>query len=82
MPEHKPANAPNVIQSQEPVLTIVMKNGSKLRVRNYALTPQMLLDLDGAGNGRETEIPLSAINLKATEKAAAQAGLSFAVPTN
>ena len=74
-----PASAPNVIQSREPVLTVVMKNGSKRRVRNYALTPQMLIDLDGAASGKEVKIPLSEVNLAATEKAAAQAGLSFAV---
>lgn len=76
-----PASAPNVIQSREPVLTIVMKNGSRRKVRNYALTPQALMDLDGAASGYEVNIPLSEINLPATEKAAAQAGLSFAVPT-
>jgi hypothetical protein len=80
--EQKPANAPNEIQSQEPVLTIVMKNGSRRKIRNYALTPEMLIDLDNAGSGRETEIPLRTINVAATQKAAAQAGLSFSVPTS
>lgn len=73
---------PNLIQSQEPVLVIVMKDGSRRKVRNYALTPQVLIDMDGAGSGRQVEIPLSEINVAATKKTAAQAGLSFAVPTN
>lgn len=75
-----PSSTPNVIQSREPALTIVMKNGSKREVRNYALTPKTLIDLDGAASGKEVRIPLSEVNLAATEKAAAQAGLSFAVP--
>ncbi|MGC8549052.1 MAG: hypothetical protein ACP5M4_05060 [Acidobacteriaceae bacterium] len=77
-----PSTAPNVIQSKEPVLVIVMKDGKQRKVRNYALTPQVLIDLDGAANGKDVEIPLNAINLMATQKAAAQAGLSFSVPTS
>ncbi len=69
-----------MIQSKEPVVVIVMKNGTRRKVRNYALTPQMLIDLDEAASGKDVEIPLSAINLAATQKAAAQAGLSFSVP--
>jgi hypothetical protein len=82
MESEAPATAPNVIQSKEPVLMIVMKDGKQRKVRNYALTPQMLIDLDGAASGKEMEIPLSAINVAATQKAAAQAGLSFSVPTS
>lgn len=74
--------AANVIQSREPVLTVVMKNGERRKVRNYALTPKTLLDLDEAASGKEVAIPLSEVNLAATEKAAAQAGLNFAVPTS
>jgi hypothetical protein len=77
-----PSTAPNVIQSREPVLVIVMKDGKQRKVRNYALTPQMLIDLDEAASGKAVRIPLSAINLAATQQAAAQAGLSFAVPTS
>lgn len=77
-----PSRAPNVIQSREPVLTLVMKNGDRRKVRNYALTPKTLIDLDEAASGKEVEIPLSKINVAATKKAAAQAGLSFAVPTS
>lgn len=72
----------NEIQRQEPVLTVVMKNGERRKVRNYALTPKTLLDLDEAASGREVAIPLNKVNLAATEKAAAQAGLNFAVPTS
>lgn len=78
---HEPSTVPNVIQSQEPVLTVVMKNGERRKVRNYALTPKTLIDLDEAASGKEVEIPLNEVNVSATKKAAAQAGLSFAVPT-
>lgn len=81
-PEEAPSTAPNVIQSREPVLVIVMKDGKQRKVRNYALTPQMLIDLDGAASGKEVRIPLHEINLAATKKAATQAGLSFSVPTS
>lgn len=74
------STGPNVIQSHEPVLVLVMKNGGRRKVRNYALTPQTLIDLDEAASGKEVEIPLGEINLAATKKAAAEAGLSFAVP--
>ena len=77
-----PSTDPSLIQSKEPVLVIVMKDGKPRKVRNYALTPQMLIDLDGAASGKDLEIPLNAINLTATQKAAAQAGLSFSVPTS
>lgn len=76
------ASSPHVTQSREPQLTIVMKNGAKRKVRNYALTPTELIDLDKAASGREVSIPLSKINLAATKRAAARAGLSFAVPTS
>lgn len=76
------STAPNVVQSKEPVLVIVMKDGQQRKVRNYALTPQMLIDLDGAANGKDVEIPLSTIDVGATQRAAAQAGLSFVVPTS
>ena len=76
------AAAPNVIQSKEPVLVIVMKDGKRRRVRNYALTPTTLMDLDGAASGKDVEIPLNSINVAATQATAAQAGLSFAVPTS
>lgn len=70
----------DMIVTPEPALTIVMKDGSRRQVRNYALTPQTLMDLDSAASGREVSIPLSRINLPATEKAASQTGLSFSVP--
>jgi hypothetical protein len=77
---HAPASAPNVVQSQEPALTVVMKNGATKKVRNYALTPTTLIDLDAAATGREVSIPLEQVNVTATQKAAARKGLSFSVP--
>jgi hypothetical protein len=75
-----PANAPNVIQSQEPTLTVVLRNGQTEPVHNYALTATALIDLDNAASGHEQTIPLDQINLAATENAATQAGLTFSVP--
>lgn len=78
----KRESAASSVIPAEPVLMLVMKNGSRQQVRNYALTPQTLIDLDGAASGKTKEIPLSQINVAATKKAAAQAGMSFAVPTS
>lgn len=78
-PEAPPPSR-DMIQTPEPLLTVVMKDGERKTMRNYALTPQKLIDLDGAGSGREVSISLSRINVSATEKAASQAGLSFVVP--
>jgi hypothetical protein len=75
-----PASAPNVVQSQEPTLTVVLRNGQTEPVRNYAVTATALIDLDNAASGHEQTIPLDQINLAATENAAAQAGLTFSVP--
>ncbi len=77
---HAPASAPNVIESQEPTLTVVMKDGTRKQMRNYALTPTTLIDLDAAASGREMNIPLGQVNVEATQKAAAEEGLSFNVP--
>lgn len=77
---HAAASAPNVIQSEEPKLTVVMKDGTHKTMRNYALTPTMLIDLDAAATGREMNIPLEQVNVTATQKAAAREGLNFSVP--
>lgn len=78
----QPAAAPNVIQQQEPSLTVVMKDGSKEQIRNYAVTRATLIDLDDASTGHLKRIPLDEVNVSATESAAQQAGLSFTVPTS
>src|SRR5579875_1492878 len=54
----------------EPVLTVVMKDGTRKQMRNYALTPDTLMDLDAASSGREIDIPLTEVNIAATQKAA------------
>lgn len=77
---HAAASVPNVIQSQEPKLTVVMKDGTRKTMRNYALTPTTLIDLDAAATGREMKIPLEQVNVTATQKAAAREGLNFSVP--
>jgi hypothetical protein len=78
----KPADAPNVVQQQEPSLTVVMKDGSKKQIRNFALTKTTLIDLDQASTGHLKSIPLEQVNVPATESAAQDAGLSFSVPTS
>jgi hypothetical protein len=65
----------------EPQLTLIFKDGHTKQIRNYALTQSALLDMDQAASGRMTQIPLSSLNLTATEKAARQAGLDFSPPS-
>jgi hypothetical protein len=77
---HAAASVPNEVRRQEPELTVVMKDGTRRRMRNYAITPTTLMDLDAAATGREMNIPLKQVNVTATQKAAARDGLSFSVP--
>jgi hypothetical protein len=77
---HAAASSSDVIPSQEPKLTVVMKDGTHKTMRNYALTPTTLIDLDAAATGREMDIPLEQVNVTATQKAAAREGLNFSVP--
>lgn len=82
-PAAPPAPAPPPAPiAPEPRLTLIFRNGQTRQVRNYVLTPRSLIVLDDAASGREPEIPLSSLNLPATEKAARQAGLDFSPPTS
>lgn len=72
--------APAAPIAPEPELTLVFKDGHTLAIHNYVLTASDLVVLDEAGAGREPRIPLNDLNLPATEKAAAQAGLDFTPP--
>ncbi|MGC2617810.1 MAG: hypothetical protein WA414_02150 [Acidobacteriaceae bacterium] len=66
--------------SDEPALTLIFNDGHQQSIRNYALTSNYILVLDNAANGREQRIPLTDLNVPATEKAAQQAGLDFTPP--
>ncbi|HSY03792.1 MAG TPA: hypothetical protein VK819_16635 [Acidobacteriaceae bacterium] len=66
--------------SDEPALTLIFNDGHQQSIRNYALTSNYILVLDNAPSGREQRIPLTDLNVPATEKAAQQAGLEFTPP--
>lgn len=74
-----PAIAPTPV-GDEPALTLIFNDGHQQSIRNYALTSNYLLVLDNAASGREQRIPLTELNVPATEKAAQQAGLDFTPP--
>lgn len=68
-------------RQNEPELTLIFKDGHTQAVRNYLLTSSELIDMDEAASGREPTIPLSELDLPATERAARQAGLDFSPPS-
>ncbi|HTV81452.1 MAG TPA: hypothetical protein VME18_02285 [Acidobacteriaceae bacterium] len=76
------APPPSAPIAPEPQLTLIFKDGHTQQIRNYVLTQDALLDMDQAASGRMLRIPLSSLNLPATEKAAQQAGLEFAPPAS
>jgi hypothetical protein len=63
----------------QPATTLVFNDGRpNMQVHNYVLTSTVLYNLDG---DTETEIPLSEINLQATEQANRSAGVDFSLPS-
>lgn len=72
--------APAAPIAPEPELTLIFRDGHTQAIRNYVLTASNLVVLDEAAAGRQQRIPLSELNLPATEKAAQQAGLDFSPP--
>jgi hypothetical protein len=62
----------------EPTFALIFNDGHQQAIRNYALTSNYILVLDDAS--RQQRIPLSELNLPATESAAQQAGIDFAPP--
>ena len=64
----------------EPQLTLIFNDGHTQAIRNYMLTSRDLIVMDDAALGRESRIPLSELNLPATQRAARQAGLDFSPP--
>ncbi|MGA8531355.1 MAG: hypothetical protein WB622_16680 [Acidobacteriaceae bacterium] len=72
--------APAAPIAPEPELTLIYKDGHTQAIHNYVLTASDLVVLDEAAAGRQQRIPLSELNLPATEEAAQQAGLDFSPP--
>lgn len=64
----------------QPAVTLVFKDGHSRQVHNYAMTQTTLYILDDSASGRRPEIPLSSIDLPATEKANLSAGVDFSTP--
>jgi hypothetical protein len=64
----------------EPQLTLIFNDGHQEAIRNYVLTSDTVVVLDQAASGRQQRIPLTSLNLPATEQAAQQAGLDFSPP--
>ena len=64
---------------QHPKVTLVFKDGRKLQVQNYALTQTKVLVTD---NNTERDIPIAALDAKATAAANDAAGVDFRLPTS
>jgi hypothetical protein len=57
--------------ASEPWLTLIFKDGQTQQIRNYILTTSDVIVMDYAASGRTPRIPLTELNLTATEQAAA-----------
>ncbi|MFP5227202.1 MAG: hypothetical protein ACLGXA_06190 [Acidobacteriota bacterium] len=68
------------VLSPEPALTLIFNDGHREDIHNYVLTSDSVLVMDHAASGREKRIPLSSLNLSATQQAAQDAGLDFTPP--
>lgn len=77
-----PQPASSTPLGREPQLTLIFRDGHTQAIRNYVLTPSDVIVMDDAATGREPRIPLSDLNLPATEQAAQQAGLDFTPPAS
>lgn len=75
-----PVGAQAKAVADEPALTLIFNDGHQQSIRNYALTSSSLLVLDDTGSGRARRIPLSDVNVAATQRAAQSAGLDFSPP--
>jgi len=78
---YAPAIRQQAAPAPEPKLTVIFKDGHTLTIRNYMITRSELIVLDDEASGREPRIPLSELNLPATEQAAQQDGTDFTPPT-
>ncbi len=79
---YQPQTASPTPLKSEPQLTLVFRDGHTQAIRNYVLTPSDVVVMDDAASGREPRIPLSELNLPATQQAAQQAGLDFTPPAS
>ncbi|MBV8671946.1 MAG: hypothetical protein JOZ33_00810 [Acidobacteriaceae bacterium] len=73
------AGSPGVAIS-EPTVIIVYKDGHSEQIHNYALTRSALLMMDNASAGYSLLIPLSLIDLPATQQANRATGVDFRLP--
>jgi hypothetical protein len=84
VPEYRPNDVPPPPTLSEPLplaaLTLIFKDGHSQQIQNYAMTRTTLYVLDGAAAGRSLEIPLSAIDLQATEATNLETGVNFSIP--
>jgi hypothetical protein len=62
---------------QQPATVLVFKDGHKLDVTNYAIVGANLYDLSA---GRRLKVPLSELDLAATQKANDVIGVDFTLP--
>jgi hypothetical protein len=60
-----------------PKVTLVLKNGERLQMRNYAATPSKILITD---DGNQRVIYISSLDLPATQAANNAAGVDFSLP--
>jgi hypothetical protein len=75
-----PGSAANGVSSgpQQPATTLVFKDGRRANVYNYAIAKGTLTVLD---NGTRQRIPLSQLDIPATQKANEDRGVTFKAPT-
>lgn len=66
--------------AREPALTLIFSDGHREDIHNYVLTSDAVIVLDEAASGRQKRIPLSSLDLSATQQAAQQQGLDFTPP--
>lgn len=64
----------------EPAVTLIFRDGHREDIHNYVLTSDAVIVLDEAASGRQKRIPLSSLDLSATQQAAQQQGLDFTPP--
>jgi len=80
-PEYQDApSAVSTADTAEPQLTLIFNDGHRQTIRNYAVTRDAVIVMDRAAAGYQQKIPLSELNVEATEQAAQQAGLDFSPP--
>ncbi len=66
--------------AREPALTLIFSDGHREDIHNYVLTSDAVIVLDEAASGRQRRIPLSSLDLGATQQTAQQEGLDFTPP--